>query len=101
MKRPVALVFHRLAVEEARNAEDWYSARSLRAAARLRAAVNAAAERIVADPESHALVVGQFRQVPVKGFPFALIYRCLSATDIVVVAVAHTSRRPHYWRRRE
>jgi plasmid stabilization system protein ParE len=97
----VALVFHRLAAEEAQNARDWYSARSLRAAARFQSAVNAAAGRIVADPDSHALVVGSFRQVQVKGFPFALIYRCLSATDIVVVAVAHTSRRPRYWRRRE
>jgi plasmid stabilization system protein ParE len=97
----VALVFQRLARKEAHAAEDWYAARSMRAAARFRDAVVAAAGRIIADPESHALIVGEFRQVRVKGFPFALIYRNLPTTDIVVVAVAHMSRRPQYWRRRQ
>jgi toxin ParE1/3/4 len=97
----VAVIFHRLAAKEAHAAEAWYSTRSMRAAHRFRESVEAAADRVAADPDAHPLVVGQFRQIRVKDFPFLLIYRWLDATDILVVAVAHTSRRAGYWRRRK
>jgi len=36
------------------------------------------------------------RRVFAKGFPFAVVYR-VQPDEIVVVAVAHTSKRPKYW----
>jgi plasmid stabilization system protein ParE len=39
------------------------------------------------------------RQVLVDGFPYRVIYRERS-DDLYVVAVAHTSRRPGYWKHR-
>jgi hypothetical protein len=36
------------------------------------------------------------RRLAIKGFPFFLIYRP-AAAELLVVAVAHQSRRPDYW----
>jgi toxin ParE1/3/4 len=97
----VAVIFHRLAAKEARAAEAWYSARSIKASDRFRTALEAAANRVAKDPEAHPFIVGQFRQIGVKGFPFVLVYRRINERDLIVVSVAHTSRRPGYWRRRK
>ena len=40
--------------------------------------------------------VGEFRGLPLRKFPFTLIY-VLEDGDLVVVAVAHHRRRPGYW----
>jgi plasmid stabilization system protein ParE len=42
---------------------------------------------------------GQVRRVPLRRFPFFLIYR-EREDDVQIVALAHTSRRPYYWRSR-
>src|SRR5204862_143256 len=39
------------------------------------------------------------RRVPLRHFPFLLVYRVYS-DHIEVVALAHTSRKPRYWRGR-
>jgi len=39
------------------------------------------------------------RQLKVRGFPYIVAYRIRPA-DIYIVAVAHTSRRPGYWKHR-
>ncbi|MFO1319358.1 MAG: type II toxin-antitoxin system RelE/ParE family toxin [Burkholderiales bacterium] len=39
------------------------------------------------------------RHLPIKGFPFFLVYR-LDGDELLVVALAHQSRRPDYWRTR-
>jgi hypothetical protein len=35
----------------------------------------------------------------VHGFPYSVVYR-VHRDDIYVIAVAHSSRRPDYWRHR-
>ena len=40
--------------------------------------------------------VGEFRRLPLRKFPFTLIY-ALEDDDLVVVAVSHHRRRPGYW----
>jgi plasmid stabilization system protein ParE len=42
---------------------------------------------------------GEFRQFFLDDFPFALVYR-KEHDRIWIVAVAHQSRRPRYWRKR-
>ena len=39
------------------------------------------------------------RRVLVQRFPYQVVYRVL-ADDIVIVAVAHSKRRPGYWKNR-
>ena len=39
------------------------------------------------------------RQLRVNRFPFHIVYR-IRENDIYIVAVAHTSRRPDYWKGR-
>jgi hypothetical protein len=39
------------------------------------------------------------RRVPVRRFPFFVIYRERDE-DLQIIAVAHQSRRPGYWRSR-
>jgi toxin ParE1/3/4 len=62
------------------------------------AAVEAASARALAFPLSGA-PVGPARRMVVKHFPFSIIYRD-EPEGILVIAVAHRSRRPGYWRNR-
>jgi len=78
---------------------DWYAERSQQAAVRFAAAVDAALDRIVANPRQFASPDGVHRECPVKKFPFRIVYRFVD-NRVLVVAVAHAKRRPGYWRNR-
>jgi len=94
------VIFHRLAAREYRSSREWYAKRSAAVAERFRLAVDRAVDRIVKEADSLGVLVGQYRYVRVSRFPYVLIFRRLDSAVVVVVAVAHTSRRPGYWRRR-
>lgn len=95
------VVFHRLAAREYRDSKAWYAARSVSVAERFRTAVDMAVERIELQAESLPILTGEYRWVRVRKFPYLLIFRRRSPDVIMIVAVAHTSRRPGYWRRRK
>ena len=95
------LLFHRLAAKEYRLARQWYRERSLDVADRFVAAVDKAAERIVSDADALPALLGEYRYWPVSRFPYVLVFRRLESDLVMVVAVAHTSRKPNYWRRRK
>jgi toxin ParE1/3/4 len=40
------------------------------------------------------------RRVLVQRFPYQVVYR-LAVDEIVIVAIAHSKRRPGYWRKRQ
>jgi plasmid stabilization system protein ParE len=42
---------------------------------------------------------GAARRIPLRHFPFFIIYRDLS-DHVEIMALAHTARRPNYWRSR-
>ncbi len=94
------VVFHRLAAREYRLARDWYRARSPETAQRFLMAIDRAINRIAADTESLPQISGKYCLIRAARFPYVLICRKCSDTWIVV-AVAHTSRRPGYWRHRK
>jgi len=94
------VVFHRLAAKEYRSARDWYAARSVEVAERFRIAVDRATWRIAAQRETLARLGRRYRWVRVNRFPYLLIFGEQSPNVVMVVAVAHTSRRPGYWRHR-
>jgi plasmid stabilization system protein ParE len=94
------VLFHRLAVRELREALKWYSERSGAAHLRFRAALFEAVQRIADNPEAQAQLIAQYRFVRPRRFPYLLIYEIRSDRSAFVVAVAHSSRRSGYWRRR-
>jgi toxin ParE1/3/4 len=67
--------------------------------ARFIAAVRQATARALAFPLSGSPAAAGTRRVLVRDFPFSIVYR-VDAEGIVVFAVAHTARRPGYWRSR-
>ncbi len=83
---------------------DWYLERSFRAYTGFRSAVEASAKRLASMPKSFPSIVVPgapitVRRARTKGFPFVLVF--VEHNDqVVVVAVAHTSRRPLYWTNR-
>jgi hypothetical protein len=93
--------FHRLAAREYRLARDWYRERSIEVAQRFVQAVDRAVSRISEDADALPILIGSYRYVKVARYPYLLAFRNIDATHIKVVAVAHTSRRPGYWRRRK
>lgn len=93
-------IFQRLAAREYRLAREWYASRSARVGSRFIAAVGDAIDRVEQSPDSLAHLIGPYRWVRVRGFPYLLVFREQSPERILVVAVAHARRRPGYWRRR-
>lgn len=79
----------------------WYEERRTGWGQRLFDAIAATAAVIEAHPEagSSRPSVQAVRQLKVRGFPYAIVYR-LRPRDSYIVAVAHTSRRPGYWKDR-
>jgi plasmid stabilization system protein ParE len=96
-----SVIFHRLAAREYRSARNWYRERSVEVSERFCLAVDRAVSRIVAGAESLPTLTGAYRYVRISRFPYVLIFRPVERDAIMVVAVAHTSRRPGYWRRRK
>ena len=69
------------------------------------ACVNDAITAIEREPLRYALYEGRrtrriFRRILVSRFPYIVVYESLP-NEIVVAAVAHTSREPAYWDDRE
>lgn len=91
-----------LIVAEAAEAEyaaaaDWYAERSHAAAEGFTEAVAAAFRRILDRPEWGAVCDDAHRLVIVRGYPYQIIYRMAADNLILVIAVAHCSRRPDDW----
>lgn len=61
--------------------------------------LNQAVEKISAAPERWPLHEKEVRKYVLPRFPFILFYRIFNQ-EIKVIAVAHTKRRPGYWRGR-
>jgi toxin ParE1/3/4 len=92
--------FHRLAEKDYDDAVNWYVKRSPSTSQRFKDAVDRAVLRIANKPESLPRMFGHYRWVRVQRYPYILVFRERQPNELVVVAVAHTSRRPGYWRRR-
>ena len=89
------------ASEELIDAVRWYEARRpglggefLDAVAEMLTLIEARPE--IGSPSRHD---PRTRRVLVPSFPYQVAYR-LTATEIVIVAVAHLKRRPGYWKTR-
>jgi plasmid stabilization system protein ParE len=81
-------------------ARAWYFDQSFSAGDLFSAEIDAAFEKIISAPDRWARVASGIHRYRVPGFPYVIVYR-FTDDAITVVAVAHTSRRPGYWRGRE
>ena len=97
----ITVSFHRLAAEELRKAHAWYAARDSGVSLQFQQAVDDAVTRIREDPEAQPVIWKHFRWVRVRRFPYRLILEQADSDRVLIIAVAHTSRRPHYWQRRK
>ncbi|MCU0727227.1 MAG: type II toxin-antitoxin system RelE/ParE family toxin [Planctomycetes bacterium] len=95
-----SILFHPEAVEEARAARLWYGERNEDAAVAFMTELDRAVGAVRAEPSAWPPCLAGTRRHVLRRFPYSLIYRKTGST-IVVVAVAHASRRPGYWRGRE
>ena len=80
----------------------WYESESPGLGDRLWSDIQAVVSLIAEYPELGEVVErtrGKVRRVPLRRFPFFVIYR--ERADLLqIVALAHTSRKPGYWRTR-
>jgi plasmid stabilization system protein ParE len=91
--------FHPAAIEEAISATRWYRERSRLAATNFVAELNEAIGRILKAPHRWPLSSRGTRKLKLPCFPFLVIYREVDGS-VLVLAVAHGSRRPGYWKSR-
>jgi toxin ParE1/3/4 len=92
------------AIDEYLAAIGWYFARNRAAADRFVERVLEAETAIREHPPQWSRIEGvprelEVRRKLVRGFPFAMVYLEL-ALEIRVIALAHSRRRPGYWRGR-
>jgi plasmid stabilization system protein ParE len=88
------------ATAELQHALSWYHERSPRAAENLWLRVMDARRSIALFPLSAPAITSQFRRFILSGYPYDVIYRVLD-NEILIVAFAHHSRRPGYWKARK
>ena len=87
------------ALAEAEEAAAWYAERDPRVAARFTEELEAALNRISDAPHRWPVHLLGTQRVRLTRFPYLVVYR-EDETRILVVAVAHTKRKPGYWRKR-
>lgn len=97
MNLPVEI--HPEALQEAKEAREWYERRSPKSAARFMAEFDRGVLRISETPQSYPRHSNGTRFYKMRRFPYLLIYREL-ADHITIFAVTHGRRRPGYWKRR-
>ena len=78
---------------------DWYLERSPEAARAFDAEFERALGAIAQAPQRWAPGPHQTRRFLLRRFPYLVIYR-EGAETVLVLAVAHTSRKPGYWKDR-
>lgn len=74
----------------------WYRKRSPRAAEGFWLRIQDARRSIVLFPQAAPLISDQARRFIVSGYPYDIVY-AVRTDEVVVLAVAHHSRRPEYW----
>jgi plasmid stabilization system protein ParE len=87
------------ALEEAREARDYYLSKSAAAEEAFRKELEHAVSMIREHPETWPVYVHGTRRFVLHRFPFSVVYRTVDASPLIV-AIAHAKRKPGYWRSR-
>lgn len=93
--------FHRLAVTEIEHEVDYYESRQPGLGEELEAEIDTVIAMVRRFPEAAPRWKHRAdrRVALLDRFPFSLTYQ-IAGDEIVILALAHTSRRPGYWARR-
>lgn len=93
----MTLTVHPAARREVDDAFDWCKAKyGRRVAARLLRRFDLAGQMLVREPGLGTPASDSARTLPLKGFPYTLVYRVDGAL-VHVIALTHQSRMPGYW----
>lgn len=84
------------AEQEYTDSLSWYAERSVQAAIEFDREFDLSLSKISSNPERFPHCDARHQFYLMQKFPFQIIYRHLNS-EIHVVAVAHTSRKPGYW----
>jgi toxin ParE1/3/4 len=95
----VELELHPQVVREARAIRLWYRRRSPAAAIGFIAELDRAVDAILRGPDVYAEYLHGTRRYVMQRYPFSVIFRS-RPSSILVVAIAHSKKRPGYWWRR-
>ena len=80
-------------------ADEWFLSRSVDASIAFLSDVDEGFERISEAPQRWPEYLHGTRRLVLQRFPFSVIY--LSDSDLVtIIAVAHSKRKPEYWKHR-
>jgi plasmid stabilization system protein ParE len=91
--------FHPEAKEEFRNTIRWYRTENLLVSSEFRIAVSSAIRLTAQTQQRWPKYLHGTRRFVIQRFPFSVVY--LDDPDIVtIVAVAHSKRKPGYWKDR-
>ncbi len=77
----------------------YYHERNPVAARRFAEAIRQEERHLVEQPLSAPKTVSEFRSWRIPRFPYSLVYR-IADQEALIVALAHHSRRPGYWKAR-
>lgn len=88
------------AITEAADATAYYEGCVQGLGARLRREIESTTTAIVSGPLHWRERPGGFRRANQKGFPYYVAY-FIRGERVIIAAVAHASRHPDYWKRRE
>jgi toxin ParE1/3/4 len=95
------LRLHPAAQRELAEAAAYYEAESAGLGDAFLAAIEHAFSQVAAFPEAFPLGRGPVRVMVLAAFPYSVHYSQLGADDVLVLALAHHSRRPFYWHERQ
>jgi len=95
------LQFHKEASQEVREAYLWYAERDQKTARLFAGEINIAIEKIRRSPKRWPRYDGSVRRYVLHSFPFQIVYYLDGANTVIVLAVAHTRKRPGYWTHRK
>ncbi|MGB1274485.1 MAG: type II toxin-antitoxin system RelE/ParE family toxin, partial [Nannocystaceae bacterium] len=84
---------------ELEEAADWYAKHNKKLASRLLMKVEKTSQRIEANPAAWPEIAAGIRQLPVEGFPYAVIY-AKQPNRLLLLSLAHQSRKPRGWENR-
>ena len=91
--------FHPLAWQELEEADSWYLSHSYEVSLDFLNELYAAVEDIARAPRRWPKYLHGTRRFVMQRFPFSLVY--LDDSELVtIIAVAHSKRRPGYWKDR-
>jgi len=94
------VIYHPEAKLELRVALAWYTARNPTASRKLANKLKQIEKTITVHPDRYPWYEPPFREAGVIRYPYSVIYRAVTNGDILVLAIAHTSREPGYWQHR-